>query len=89
MMAKDDSGSGIVWFLAGAAVGAAVALLYAPKSGRDTRKYISKTTEKSKDAISESGKELVDRGKELYDRGRALADEAADLFERGRKLVKG
>jgi gas vesicle protein len=89
MMAKDDSGSGIVWFLAGAVTGAAVALLYAPKSGRDTRKYISKTTEKSKDALSESGKELVDRGKELYDRGRALADEAADLFERGRKLVKG
>jgi gas vesicle protein len=88
-MAKDDNGSGIVWFLAGAAVGAAVALLYAPHSGRDTRKYISKTTEKSKDAIAGSGKELVDKGKELYDRGRALADEAADLFERGRKLVKG
>jgi gas vesicle protein len=88
-MAKDDSGSGIVWFLAGAVTGAAVALLYAPKTGRDTRKYISKTTEKSKDALSDSGKELVDRGKELYDRGRALADEAADLFERGRKLVKG
>ncbi len=88
-MAKDDSGLGIVWFLAGAVTGAAVALLYAPKTGRDTRKYISKKTEKSKDALSESGKELVDRGKELYDRGRALADEASDLFERGRKLVKG
>jgi gas vesicle protein len=88
-MAKDDSGSGIIWFLAGAAVGASVALLYAPKTGRDTRKYITKTTEKSKDAIAGSGKELVDKGKELYDRGRALADDAADLFERGRKLVKG
>ncbi len=88
-MAKDDSGSGIVWFLAGAVTGAAVALLYAPKTGRDTRKYISKTADKSKDALTDSGKELVDRGKDLYDRGRALADEAADLFERGRKLVKG
>jgi gas vesicle protein len=88
-MAKDNSSSGFVWFLAGAAVGAAVALLYAPKAGRETRKYISKTTEKSKDAITESGKELVDRGKDLYDRGRALADDAADLFERGRKMVKG
>jgi gas vesicle protein len=88
-MAKDNSSSGFVWFLAGAAVGAAVALLYAPKAGKETRKYISKTTEKSKDAITESGKELVDRGKDLYDRGRALADDAADLFERGRKMVKG
>lgn len=88
-MAKDNGGSGIVWFLAGAVVGASVALLYAPNSGEDTRKYISKTTEKSKDAIAGSGKELVDRGKDLYDRGRALADEAAELFERGRKLVQG
>ena len=88
-MAKNDSGAGIFWFVAGAAIGASVALLYAPKAGKDTRKYISKTTEKSKDAITDSGKELVDKGKELYDKGRQLADEAADLFERGRKLVKG
>lgn len=88
-MAKDDGGLGIVWFLAGAAVGASVALLFAPASGKHTRKYISQTTEKSKDALAGSGKELVDRGKELYDRGRALADEAAELFERGRKLVQG
>jgi gas vesicle protein len=88
-MAKDDGTPGILWFLAGAALGATVALLYAPNTGKATRKYISKTTEKGKDAISEQGKELVDRGKELYDRGKALADEAADLFERGRKLVKG
>jgi gas vesicle protein len=88
-MAKEDGGLGIVWFLAGAAIGASVALLFAPASGKHTRKYISRTTEKGRDALTDSGKELVDRGKELYDRGRALADEAAELFERGRKMVKG
>jgi hypothetical protein len=88
-MAKDNGGSGFVWFLAGAAIGASAALLFAPASGQHTRKYISRTTEKSKEAIADSGKELVDRGKDLYDRGRALADEAAELFERGRKLVQG
>jgi len=88
-MANDSNGTGFVWFLAGATVGATLALLYAPKTGRDTRKYISKKTEKSKDALAGQGKELIDRGKELYDRGRELADEAADLFERGRKMVQG
>ena len=88
-MAKDDNSAGILWFLAGALIGASAALLYAPKSGRETRKYISNTTEKSRDSLTETGKDLVDRSKELYDRGRALADEAAELFERGRKLVKG
>jgi gas vesicle protein len=88
-MAKDVNGGGLFWFLAGAAVGAGFALLYAPKSGRDTRRYITKTTDQTREAIAESGKDLVERGKDLYDRGRALADEASELFERGRKLVQG
>jgi gas vesicle protein len=88
-MAKNDSGSGMLWFFTGAVVGASVAFFYAPKTGRETRKYISENAGKSKETLTESGKELVERGKDLYDRGRAIADEAADLFERGRKLVKG
>lgn len=88
-MARDDSGISIGWFLVGAALGAAVALLYAPQSGRDTRRLIAKKTEQGREALVDTGKEALDRGKELFDRGRELADEAADIFERGRKLVRG
>ena len=70
-------------------VGASVALLYAPQSGKDTRRLIAKKTEEGRDILADSGKEVLDRGKELFDRGRELADEAADIFERGRKLVRG
>ena len=87
-MASDNTGSSVVWFLAGAATGAAIALLYAPKSGKDTRKYLNKTTRDGKEAVEASGKELMDKGKELYDRGKKIADDAAELFERGRKLVQ-
>ena len=87
-MANDDSGSSIAWFIAGAATGAALALLYAPKSGKDTRQLLQKTTQEGRDAVESGGKELMDRGKELYDRGRKMADDAAELFERGRKLVQ-
>ncbi len=83
-----DSGSSLVWFLAGAAAGAAVALLYAPKTGKETRKMLHKTSRDGREAVESSGKELMDRGKELYERGRKIADEAAELFERGRKLVQ-
>ena len=31
----------------------------------------------------------MEKGKELYDRGKQIAEDAADLFERGRKLVQG
>lgn len=87
-MAQDDSGSPVVWFLAGAVTGAAIALLYAPKSGKDTRKYLNKQTRHGRQAVESTAEELMDRGKELYDRGRKIADDAADLFEKGRKLVR-
>jgi gas vesicle protein len=88
-MATEDSGIILAWFLVGAAVGASVALLYAPQSGRDTRKLIAKKTQKSKEALADSSKDVLDRGRELYERGREFADEAAELFERGRKAVRG
>jgi gas vesicle protein len=87
-MAADNT-SKLVWFLAGTAIGAAIALLYAPASGQETRKKIGKKTEGGREALAESGKELLERGRDLYDKGRKIADEAADVFDRGRKLVQG
>jgi gas vesicle protein len=81
--------SGLTWFLAGAVCGAVIALLWAPNSGQQTRKLIAKKTDETREALSDSGKEIVDKGKELYDRGRQIAEEAADLFDKGRKLVRG
>ena len=40
---RQQSGSGLAWFLMGAAIGAIGAILYAPKSGKETRKFISDT----------------------------------------------
>lgn len=86
-MAEDNSGSGVLWFVAGVAIGASVALLFAPASGEETRSQIAKKTEAGRAALAGSGKDMLERGKELFERGRQLADEAAEMFERGRKLV--
>jgi gas vesicle protein len=83
---QSESTNRLAWFLTGAIIGATVAILYAPKSGKDTRQYIS---DKSRDAIGDTGKNIVDASREMFERGRQLVDDAADLFERGRKLVKG
>jgi gas vesicle protein len=84
-----EGGAGIAWFLTGAAIGAALAMLYAPKSGKDTRQYLSEKTREGRESIGETGKSFVEASKEIFERGRQLVDDAADLFERGRKLVKG
>jgi gas vesicle protein len=88
-MAAEDYGSKVVWLMAGIAIGATVALLYAPASGEETRRTIVKRTKEGREAITDSGKEMLERGKEMYEKGRKMADDAADMFERGRKIVEG
>ncbi len=87
-MAQNDSGK-LLWFFAGAAIGASIALLYAPQTGRDTRRLIKKKTLKGREAVLDTSRDFMDKGRELFEKGRQVADEAAEMFERGRKLVQG
>jgi gas vesicle protein len=89
MADKNDSTRGFTWFLAGAVCGAVVALLFAPNTGEETRKMIVKKTDETKDALTDGSKEFVEKGKELFERGRQAAEEAADLFDRARKMTRG
>ena len=88
-MAAEDYGSKVVWLMAGIAIGATVALLYAPASGEVTRRKIVKSTKEGREAIADSGRDMLERGKEMYEKGRKMADDAAEMFERGRKIVEG
>lgn len=86
---SEDNTSNIAWFFAGAAIGASIALLYAPASGEETRRRIGETAVRGKERIAEHSRDIVDKSKDLYDRGRKMADDASELFESGRKLVQG
>ena len=86
-MAEDHSGTSLAWFLVGAALGAAGALLLAPQSGSETREVLRRRTLEGRERLSKSGREAYERGRELYGRGKEVAEEAADLFEQGRKVV--
>lgn len=79
----------LAWFLVGVVVGAGAAVLYAPKSGKDTREYIAKRTKEGRETVEATSRDMMDRGHDLFERGRELVDDAADLFERGRKLMRG
>jgi gas vesicle protein len=87
-MAQEEISGKLIWLVAGAAIGAAVALLYAPATGADTRKYLGDKTREGGQALAESSKDMYDRGRDLYERGRQLADEASDMLERGRNIVE-
>jgi len=86
---ESTAGANIAWFLTGAIIGAAVAVLYAPKSGKETRQLLADKVTQGKDAVADTSSNLVEASKDMFDRGRKLVDDASELFERGRKLVKG
>jgi len=83
-MAHDNDGSSLAWFLAGAAIGAAVALLYAPQPGHETREALRRRALEERERLAKSGREAMERGRDLYERGKGLADEASQRFEKGK-----
>jgi gas vesicle protein len=89
MEGQEESANRLGWFLVGAIIGATVAIMYAPQSGKHTRKFLSRKTQEGKEAVAETGKDLMEAGREIFEHGRQLVEDAADLFERGRKLVRG
>jgi gas vesicle protein len=88
-MSREDSNNNVLWFVAGAAIGATVAILFAPASGEETRRKLRRSAEKGRERIKDTGREIYGKGRDLYEKGKDLADDAAELFERGRKIVEG
>lgn len=74
--------SDLLVFLAGAVVGAAVALLYAPKTGKETRAHLKKLTEDLVEDAGEVGVKIKQKGKEFIEEGRAKVSE---LVEKGKE----
>jgi gas vesicle protein len=76
----EGTSSNLLFFLIGGLTGAAVALLYAPRSGRETREM-----------LSEKFGEATERGRELRDqvvaRSRELMDEAGEYVATQRESL--
>ena len=64
-------------FAIGATVGAVVALLFAPKSGRELRQDVADATRKGVDRARETGSQLSARAGEYYETASARAGELA------------
>jgi len=80
-----SAGSTLLAFALGAVAGAAVALLYAPASGADTRRKLKHKARAGRDRVSD----LADEGRDFLAKQRETIDAAVehgrDVFERARK----
>lgn len=83
-MARDEgagAGSILLAFILGAVSGAAVALLYAPATGRETREYLGERAREGRARAAEAaekGREAIKQGKETL----------ANAVERGREAYQ-
>jgi len=73
-------------FLVGGLIGAGIALLYAPKSGRETRKDIAKAARKVKKEAVEIVEDTIESVNEFVS---DVKDKAGDIIERGVELSDG
>ncbi len=102
-MSKDNCGSriGLFTFITGAAVGASIAILLAPRTGRETRQrlaeygseFIDKSNEyrndqsNQTDAFVDKGKSMIDKGRSLIDQGNAMVSQGKDFLDDKKKAL--
>ena len=82
-MSNDNISAGtvITAFALGALTGAAVALLFAPASGEETREFLGQKARESRD----KARDAVDQGREYYNRQK---DNLASAVDRGREAFQ-
>lgn len=83
-MSRDNhtgAGSVMLAFVVGALTGAAVALLFAPASGEETREYLGQKAREGRD----KARDAADQGREFYQRNR---ETVATAIDRGREAFQ-
>lgn len=74
---SDRDGNSFVWFLAGLGLGALAGVLYAPRSGSETREAIRSRAEEGRDYVKNRAREVGDQVK----------DQASQWADKGRDVV--
>jgi gas vesicle protein len=85
-MASDDRGtSGILLsFMLGALSGAALAILFAPRSGRETRELLGERLRDTADRGRRLGEQALEKGREVAEEASGYVDRQRESLERRR-----
>jgi len=87
-MAEND-GNSFLWFLAGLGVGAIVGVLYAPRSGDETRDVIRSKAQEGSERVRQQARRAREQAGDWVDRGRDVINQQKDqlrnAYEAGRQ----
>lgn len=88
----DRDGNSFLWFLAGLGVGAVVGVLYAPRSGSETRDAILSRAEEGREFVRGRARDAREHAEEWVDRGRDVLKQQKEqfrsAFEAGRQAYQ-
>ncbi len=66
---SEESGSKVSYFLVGLGVGALLGILFAPKSGEETREELTRRAEQGREFAQRKARELRERADDILERG--------------------
>ena len=81
----NGGGTVLLAFIAGAAVGAAVALLFAPQAGSETRAYVNRRAREARDRAAQA----AEQGREMFNRQRESVTTAFDRARQAHRQADG
>lgn len=76
---KSNVGTAITFLMIGVGAGALVALLLAPKTGKQVRKELKRRYDDARDTLQDWSEEAIDRVNDIAERGADWADELRDV----------
>ena len=89
---SDNVGSKVSFFLVGLGIGALIGILFAPKSGEETREYLSQKADEGREYAQRKARELRERADDLIERGKDVAvrqkETLAAAVEAGREAYQ-
>jgi gas vesicle protein len=77
-MADNNIGSKVSFFIVGLGVGALIGILFAPKSGEETREYLTNKAEEGKEYAQRKARELRERAEDLIERSKEIMSRQKD-----------
>ncbi len=86
-MRNNHTAGTALMFLTGLAAGGAAALLFAPQTGKRTRRQITRKAEDARDYLEDLGEDLIERGRGLVEQSHKIARRRTKFIGAAEKIL--